>query len=74
MPFVTHAVAGSIRQVFGSRSRGMGPYFGRELPALMVYQRDKVIDVYPRTEPDSRIRTIRRALEKRCIEARVLVP
>ena len=29
-----------IRQVFGSRSRGGLPYFGKQVPALLVYEED----------------------------------
>jgi len=38
-----------IRKVFGS-ARDSGKYFGREVPALLVYENDELIDVYPHEE------------------------
>jgi len=40
-----------IRRVFGTRRRS-GCYFGREVPALLVYEDDSEspIDIYPREE------------------------
>lgn len=39
----------AIREVFGSRRRGMGPYFGREVPALLVLEEEckQILEVYP---------------------------
>ncbi|MFQ5855749.1 MAG: hypothetical protein ACE5LU_08930 [Anaerolineae bacterium] len=41
----------AIRRVFGTRRRS-GCYFGREVPALLVYENDgeHPVDVYPREE------------------------
>lgn len=38
-----------IRQIFGSRQKGGLPYFGRQVPALLVFEEDQVIptEVYP---------------------------
>jgi hypothetical protein len=38
-----------IRKIFGSRRRGYGPHFGREVPALLVYRGEERIpaEVYP---------------------------
>jgi len=38
-----------IRNVFGT-ARESGRYFGRQVPALLVYENDDVIDVYPHDE------------------------
>jgi hypothetical protein len=39
----------AIRQVFGSHGHGGGPYFGREVPALLVYRGELnlPVEVYP---------------------------
>jgi hypothetical protein len=53
-----------IRQVFGSRRRGGGLHFGKEVPALLVYQErgdPNAQDVYPHDE-NGRIITIREYL------------
>ncbi|MFC2036110.1 hypothetical protein ACFLUJ_08355 [Chloroflexota bacterium] len=52
-----------IRRIFGSRRRS-GCLFGREVPALLVYQegRDHPIDVYPHDEGQGRILTVREFL------------
>jgi len=39
----------SIRRVFGT-ARESGRYFGRQVPALLVYEDDSIVDVYPRDE------------------------
>lgn len=38
-----------IRQVFCSRQKGGLPYFGRQVPALLVFEKDQVIptEVFP---------------------------
>lgn len=38
-----------IRKVFGT-ARDSGRYFGRQIPALLVYEDDRVLDVYPHEE------------------------
>jgi hypothetical protein len=38
-----------IRKVFGT-ARDSGKYFGREVPALLVYEGDELMDVYPKIE------------------------
>ncbi|MFO8013100.1 MAG: hypothetical protein R6X20_07325 [Phycisphaerae bacterium] len=49
-----------IRQAFGSQSQGMLPYFGKEVPALFVYEEGEAepVAVYPH----------RKAKERRSIE------
>jgi len=49
-----------IRQPFGSRREGMLPYFGKEVPALFVYEEGEAepVAVYPH----------RKAKERRSIE------
>ena len=39
----------SIRRVFGT-ARESGRYFGRQVPALLVYENDSIADVYPHDE------------------------
>lgn len=41
-----------VRLVFGSRRRGGGPFFGKEIPALLVYEEAAKYpsDVYPHQE------------------------
>jgi len=48
-----------IRRVFGTRRRS-GCYFGREVPALLVYEEGESYpgDVYPHEEGQVRVRTI----------------
>jgi len=50
----------AIRQPFGSRREGMLPYFGKEVPALFVYEEGEAdpVAVYPH----------RKAKERRSIE------
>ena len=52
-----------IRRVFGSRRRS-GWLFGREVPALLVYEEGEQYpaDVYPRDEGRGRVKTIREFL------------
>ena len=56
----------SVRQVFGSRRRGGGPHFGKEVPALLVY-REKgdqyPEDVYPH-QKEGKILTIKEFVEQ----------
>ena len=43
-----------IRLVFGSRRRGGGPFFGKEVPALLVYEEEESgypSEVYPHQKP-----------------------
>jgi hypothetical protein len=43
-----------VRLVFGSRRRGGGPFFGKEVPALLVYEEEQgkyPSDVYPHQKP-----------------------
>jgi hypothetical protein len=44
-----------IRLVFGSRRRGGGPFFGKEVPALLVYYEEEgsvyPSEVYPHQKP-----------------------
>jgi hypothetical protein len=42
-----------IRRVFGTKRRGDGPFFGREVPALLVYEAGErhPSDVYPHQKP-----------------------
>ena len=42
-----------VRLVFGSRRRGGGPFFGKEIPALLVYEEGAKYpsDVYPHQKP-----------------------
>lgn len=41
-----------IRRVFGSKRRGGGPFFGREVPALLVYEDgEHPSGVYPHEKP-----------------------
>ena len=41
-----------IRQVFGSQKRGRLPYFGKQVPALLVYEEGESVPVaiYPHSE------------------------
>ena len=41
-----------IRQVFGSRKQGGLPYFGKQVPALLVYEEGQrvAVGVYPHSE------------------------
>ena len=49
----------AIRQAFGSRRQGGLPYFGRQVPALLVYERDETapVAVYPHSETRGDTRT-----------------
>lgn len=38
-----------VRQVFGSK-RHPGRFFGREVPALVIYENDQPVDIYPHEE------------------------
>jgi hypothetical protein len=38
-----------VRKVFGT-ARDSGKYFGREVPALLVYEEDNLVDVYPKID------------------------
>jgi len=38
-----------VRKIFGS-ARESGKYFGRQVPALLVYEDNKIVDVYPHEE------------------------
>jgi len=42
-----------IRRVFGTKRRGDGPFFGREVPALLVYEAGErhPTSVYPHRKP-----------------------
>jgi len=55
-----------IRKIFGS-ARDSGKYFGREVPALLVYDKGEVIDVYPHEEKGKLI-TIEEFLEEKLRE------
>jgi hypothetical protein len=48
-----------IRQAFGSRKQGRLPYFGKQVPALLVYEEgDKIpVAVYPHREKKGRTHT-----------------
>ena len=52
----------SIRRVFGT-ARESGRYFGRQIPGLLVYEDESVVDVYPHDEK-RRIVTIIEFLEE----------
>ena len=49
----------ATRQAFGSRTHGGLPYFGKQVPALLVYERDETIPlaVYPHSETRGDTRT-----------------
>jgi hypothetical protein len=49
----------AIRQTFGSRGRGGLPFFGRQVPALLVYEGEETIPVavYPHSETRGDTRT-----------------
>lgn len=68
-PVMVHKVPGRIKEVFGSRDQGMGPHFGLEVAALIVYEDGRPVDVYPR-EDGELVRTITDFLEDR-VAARV---
>jgi len=55
-----------VRQVFGSRRQGGGPYFGKQVPALLVYGEKGALypeDVYPHEEKGTTV-TIAEFLEQ----------
>lgn len=54
-----------IRNVFGSRRHGGGPYFGTAVPALIVLEDGRPIDVYPHRSRDGEVTSIRRFLQTR---------
>jgi len=58
-----------IRRIFGTRRRS-GCFFGREVPALLVYDEDEdhPVDIYPHEER-GRIMTIKEFLERLAGEA-----
>ena len=51
-----------IRQVFGSRRHGGGDHLGLGVPALIVFEDDEPVDVYPHQVGDG-YRTIRAYLD-----------
>jgi hypothetical protein len=53
-----------VRKVFGS-ARDSGKYFGREVPALLVYEGGTLVDVYPKIEKGKLI-TIEEYLNSLC--------
>lgn len=53
-----------IRKVFGT-ARDSGKYFGREVPALLVYEEHVLVDVYPKME-GRRLITIEEYLANLC--------
>lgn len=53
-----------VSQVFGSARKGGGPYFGRGVPALLVYQFGEPIGIYPHERQDDSYVRIREYLEE----------
>lgn len=51
-----------IREVFGSRRRGGGPFFGSGIPALLAEEEGSTVDVYPHQDARTTV-TIRNYLE-----------
>ncbi len=51
-----------IRGVYGSQRHGGGEYLGTRVPALLVYQHGRAVDVYPH-QVDAEYRTIREFLQ-----------
>lgn len=63
--FIGLANAGNryrIRQVFGSRRHGGGDHLGKGVPALIVFEDDEPVDVYPHQVGEN-YQTIRAYLE-----------
>jgi len=61
-----------IRQIFGSQRQGGGPYFGKQVPALLVYKEKGASypeDVYPHEEKGE-IVTIKELLDQLLDEVR----
>lgn len=52
-----------IRKVFGTNTAA-GSFFGKGIPALVVFEGESPIDVYPHEEPGGRLITIRGYLEE----------
>lgn len=52
-----------IRRVFGTNSQGGGPFLGTHVPALLVSEEGRPVDVYPYMKKDGSYRTIRDFLE-----------
>jgi hypothetical protein len=53
-----------VRKVFGT-ARDSGKYFGRKVPALLVYEGGNLVDVYPKIER-GRLITIEEYLNRIC--------
>lgn len=47
-----------IRRVFGSNKAGMGPFLGRQVPALLCYDGERAVDVFPHEDSAGRVTTI----------------
>jgi hypothetical protein len=47
-----------IRRVFGSNRASMGPFLGKQIPALICYDGDRPVDVFPHEDRDGVLATI----------------
>ncbi len=62
LPLTGGAPVYQLKEVFGSRRKGGGPYFGSGIPALLVEEDGSAVDVYPHQKAAATL-TIRRYLE-----------
>ncbi len=47
-----------IRRVFRSNRSGMGPFLGRQVPALICYDGNRPVDVFPHEDRNGVLATI----------------